>query len=223
MKMGDGVMLDVRFQLKKLARSALAPLLYRYPPFTLAPERLYLFLHYLIEAREVPGAVVEIGCNLGGTAIIARKMLQRLGMNKRYICIDTFDGFVASQFAADTARGTPARDRTLFSGNSRVLVGKIMDHHGCDDVTLVEGDVATLPDADLPEQCSVVLVDVDLTEPTFVALQRFWPRLAEGGVMLVDDCAEHSSWKARLGYSRFCDAEHLSARYQHGMGLVVKR
>ena len=120
-------MLDVRFQLKKIARSALAPLLYRYPPFTLAPERLYLFLHHLIETRDVPGAVVEIGCNLGGTAIVARKMLRRLDMNKRYICIDTFDGFVDSQFAADTAHGTPARDRTMFSGNSRVLVGKIMD------------------------------------------------------------------------------------------------
>jgi O-methyltransferase len=80
------VMLDVRFQIKKIARSALAPLLYRYPPFTLAPERLYLFMHYLIETQDVPGAVVEIGCNLGGTAIIARKMLRRLGMDKPYVC-----------------------------------------------------------------------------------------------------------------------------------------
>jgi O-methyltransferase len=126
-------MVDVRFRLKKLARSALAPLLYRYPPFTLAPERLYLFMHHLIETQTVPGAVVEIGCNLGGSAIIARKMLRRLGMDKSYICIDTFDGFVDAQFVADTARGTPAGDRTMFSGNSRVLVGKIMDQHGCDD------------------------------------------------------------------------------------------
>jgi predicted O-methyltransferase YrrM len=215
-------MLDVRFQFKKLARSALAPLLYRYPPFTLAPERLYLFLHCLIETRDVPGAVVEIGCNLGGTAIIARKMLHRLGMAKRYICIDTFDGFVESQFAADAARGTPASDRTLFAGNSRVLVGRIMDQHGCDDVTLIEGDITTLPAAELPDTCSVVLVDVDLTEPTLVALQRFWPRLARGGMILVDDCAEHSSWKARIAYTRFCENEGLTPDFRYGMGLLVK-
>ena len=215
-------MLDVRLQLKKIARSALAPLLYRYPPFTLAPERLYLFLHHLIETRDVPGAVVEIGCNLGGTAIVARKMLRRLDMNKRYICIDTFDGFVDSQFAADTAHGTPARDRTMFSGNSRVLVGKIMDQHGCDNVTLIEGDVTTLPDDDLPDTCSVVLIDVDLTEPTLVSLERFWPRLAKGGVILVDDCAEHSSWKARIAYERFCGTNGLPPVYRFGMGVLVK-
>jgi O-methyltransferase len=215
-------MLDVKFQIKKLARSALAPLLYRYPPFTLAPERLYLFMHYLIETRDVPGAVVEIGCNLGGTAIIARKMLHRLGMDKPYVCIDTFDGFIDSQFEADRTRGTPADDRTLFSGNSRVLVGKIMDHHGCDDVTLIEGDIASLPDADLPDQCSVVLADVDLTDPTYVAMHRFWPRLTKGGVMLVDDCADHSSWQARVAYSRFCETTGLAPHYRFGMGIVVK-
>lgn len=215
-------MLDVRFQLKKLARTALTPLLYRYPPFTLAPERLYLFLHHLIETRNIPGAVVEIGCNLGGTAIIARKMLNRLGMDKRYICIDTFDGFIGAQFEADAARGTPVHHRTLFSGNSRLLVGRILDHHGCDDVTLIEGDVTTLPDTTLPDMCSIVLIDVDLTEPTSVSLRRFWPRLASGGVILVDDCAEHSSWKARAAYARFCEAEGLAQDYRYGMGLLVK-
>jgi O-methyltransferase len=215
-------MLDMKFQIKKLARNALAPLLYRYPPFTLAPERLYLFMHYLIETRDVPGAVVEIGCNLGGTAIIARKMLHRLGMEKPYVCIDTFDGFIDSQFEADRTQGTPAHDRTLFSGNSRVLVGKIMDHHGCDDVSLIEGDIASLPDSGLPDQCSVVLADVDLTEPTYVAMHRFWPRLAKGGVLLVDDCAEHSSWQARVAYMRFCEAAGLPPHYRFGMGIVVK-
>jgi cephalosporin hydroxylase len=215
-------MVDVRFQLKKIARSALAPLLYRYPPFTLAPERLYLFLHHLIETRDVPGAVVEIGCNLGGSAIIARKMLERLGMDKRYVCIDTFDGFIDAQFAADTAHGTPKQDRTMFSGNSRILVGKIMDQHGCDDVTLIEGDVATLAEDDLPDVCSMVLVDVDLTEPTLVSLERFWPRLAKGGVILVDDCAEQSSWKARLAYERFCADKGIPPIYRFGMGLLVK-
>jgi predicted O-methyltransferase YrrM len=215
-------MLGVRFEIKRLARSALAPLLYRYPPFTLAPERLYLFLHYLIATRDVPGAVVEIGCNLGGSAVIARKMLRRLGMEKRYICIDTFDGFIESQFAADTARGTPAHDRTMFSGNSRELVARIMDQHGCDDITLIEGDVTTLPAATLPDSCSLVLIDVDLTEPTLVSLQRFWPRLARGGMILVDDCAEQSSWKARIAYTRFCESEGLTPDFRYGMGLIIK-
>ncbi len=216
-------MLDVKYQVKKIARNALAPLLYRYPPFALAPERLYLFLHYLIETRDVPGPVIEIGCNLGGTAIIARRMLDRLGVEKPYICIDTFDGFIDTQFAADAALGTPTQDRTLFSGNSRGLVAKIMGQHGCTDITLIQGDVGALPEHALPATCSAVLVDVDLTEPTYISLQRFWPRLAAGGAMLVDDCPEQSSWKARLGYARFCESQNLEPAYRHGMGILIRQ
>ncbi len=119
----------LRHGLKRMARSALAPLLYRYPPFALAPERLYLFLHHLILTKDVPGPIVEIGCNLGGTTVIAKRMLDRLGVKKPYICIDTFDGFVDRQFATDAALGTPIKDQDLFSGNSKELVAKILHQH----------------------------------------------------------------------------------------------
>jgi len=214
--------MSMALQLKRMARSALVPMIYRYPPFALAPERLYLFLHHLIETRDVPGPIVEIGCNLGGTAIIARRMLRGLGIDKPYICIDTFDGFIDEQFAVDEALGTPAEVHDLFSGNSKELVTKILRRHQCDDIELRQGDITTLPDDALPDGCSTVLVDVDLTEPTYAALKRFWPRMSRGGVMLIDDCPENSGWKARIGYSRFCRDLRLPESYRFGMGLVTR-
>jgi SAM-dependent methyltransferase len=212
---------SMKYRLKRLGRSALAPLLYRYPPFALAPERLYVLLHYLIETRDVPGPVVEVGCNLGGTAIIAKRLLKGLGASKPYVCIDTFDGFIGTQFSTDVALGTPSRSETLFSGNSRALVAKILRQHGCGDVKLVEGDIITLPEERLPHGCSLVLVDVDLTEPTYAALKRFLPRMAPGGVILVDDCGEGSPWKARIGYSRACREERRAESYLHEMGIIA--
>jgi hypothetical protein len=44
--------------------------------------------------------------------------------------------------------------------------------------------------------------------------------MSPGGVILVDDCAEGSSWKARVGYDRFCRDEGLQTRYLYGMGIV---
>jgi len=214
--------MSIRYELKRMTRTALVPLLYRYPPFVLAPERLYLFMHYLIATKEVPGAVVEIGCNLGGTAVIAKRMLDRLNANKPYFCIDTFDGFVSEQFEADAALGTPSKDQNLFSGNSKELVSKIMQRHGCGEVKLVQGYVTKVPDAALPQQCSGVLLDVDLTEPTYIALQRFWPRLASGGFILVDDCQDGGSWKARIGYSAFCRENGLEEQYMYGMGVLLR-
>jgi hypothetical protein len=213
--------MNMRYQLKHLARSALVPLLYRYPPFALAPERLYVLMHHLIETKDVPGAIVEVGCNLGGTAVIAKQLLDRLDIRKPYICIDTFDGFVDAQFATDVGLGTPQSDQHLFSGNSKQLVAKILRQHRCTGVDLVQGDVTSLPDAALPAQCSLVLADVDLTEPTYITMKRFWPRLAPRGAILVDDCPANSSWKARIGYSRFCGEQGLPERYLFGMGIVT--
>ncbi len=208
-------------KIKEMARSSLVPLLYRYPPTCLAPERLYLYLHYLVECKDVPGDIVEIGCNLGGTAAVARNMTRRLGINKRYLCYDTFDGFIEQQFTNDVGLGTPTRNRHMFSGNSQKLVAKILRRHKADDVALIQGDITTIPDSKLPESCSVVLLDIDLAEPTYHALKRFWPRLAPGGVILVDDCPESTDWKARIGYSRFCQEAGLAEQYRHGMGVLV--
>jgi O-methyltransferase len=215
-------MLDMKQGLKRLARNALVPLIYRYPPFVLAPERLYLFLHHLVQTKDVSGAVDEIGCNLGGTSVIAKRMLNRLDVRKPYICIDTFDGFVDHQFAADVSLGTPSKDQDMFSGNSKDLVAKILRRHQCDDIELVQGDVATVPETLLPDRCSAVLLDVDLTEPTYAALNRFWPRLAPGGVILVDDCLKDISWKAQIGYSRFCTENRMPEQYVHGMGILTR-
>jgi len=214
--------MNVRQALKRAARSALVPVIYRYPPSVLAPERLYVLLHYLTQTKQVPGAVVEVGCNLGGTAVVAKQMLNGLGITKPYICIDTFDGFVGEQFERDVALGTPVENRHSFSSSSRSLVAKILHQHDCDDITLVQGDIVTIADDALPAQCSLVLADVDLTEPTYFTLKRLWPRLAPNGVLLVDDCAEGTNWKARIGYSRFCEEHGLAECYMHGMGIAVR-
>lgn len=213
--------MGMKQQLKHMARSALVPLIYRYPPFVLAPERLYLLLHHLLETKDVAGSVVEVGCNLGGTTVIAKKMLDRLGIAKPYVCIDTFDGFVAEQFASDVELGTPACDQEMFSGNSKELVAKILRQHQCADVELIQGDITTLAVEALPAKCSLALIDVDLTEPTYVALKLLWPRMAAGGVILIDDCPPTSSWKARDGYIRFCNEYGVEQKYLYGMGIVA--
>ena len=208
--------------LKAAAKYVLAPLLYRSPPSGLQPERLYLYLHQLILRQQVEGDVVEVGCNLAGTAVIASRMLSRLGVRKRYICYDTFGGFTTEQFAPDHAAGTPRRDRHAFSANSKHLVEKILRQHSAQQVELVQGDITQLPDGSFPAKIAVCLLDVDLSEPTYGALTRLYPKLSEGGVILVDDCPPGSSWKARIGYERFMADAALPETYQYGMGMVVK-
>lgn len=198
-----------------------ARLFTRKPEAVLQPERLYLYLDALWKRRDLPGAVVEIGCYRGGTSLLASRFLRRSGFPRRYIAYDTFGGFVADQFHADVKLGTPGDFRRHFADNSLALVRRSLDRYDGKDIELVQGDIATLPDSALPDQIAVALVDVDLDIPVHRALERILPRMVKGGVIFVDDCPENYSWAgARVGYKRFVDAMHLPERYSMGLGII---
>ena len=110
----------------------------------------------------------------------------------------------------------------MFAANSKTLVQRILAYHEAPDVRLVEGDITQIADSALGGPYAVVLLDIDLSEPTYVALKRFWPLLSPGGAIYVDDCPEGKNWKARLGYQRFCREYGLPEVYEFGLGVVQR-
>jgi O-methyltransferase len=195
----------------------------------LGPERLYVYLDMIWQRRDVEGAVVEVGCWLGGTAAMARQFLRNSGIEKRYVCIDTFTGFVPEQLAAEGQRLDDRRP--TFTGASLETVRRLLRHYGCEDVELVAGDIVTLDEELLPPSISVALVDVDLELPVYEALRRVWPRLAPGGVILVDDCPDDPASErayrfrfpgAKRAYGRFVSEIGRDPGYRLGMGIVTR-
>lgn len=205
-----------------LKRHALGRVLYRHHPVGLMPERLYAWLDALRDIRDVPGDIVEIGCSVGGTAALSWSFLDRTGDRRRYVCIDTFSGFIPEQFDVDVASGTDPAKRTMFDGNSLNLARWVLAHHGAEAVELVQGDIMRLDPARMPSSIAAALVDVDLAEPVRAALERVWPRLSPGGIVLVDDCPEDTDWQARRGYQEFCRTYEQPERYLFGMGVVTR-
>jgi O-methyltransferase len=211
------------YRFRYAVKYMLAPVLYRHAPFGLAPERLAIYLNCLLEKSHVPGDVAEIGCNIAGTAVIASKIVERFSPQKSYICYDTFQGFVDDQFDVDLTAGTPGSLRKYFSANSEKLAKRILRLHGRNDVVLVKGDATKLTTQQLRDKYSVILLDVDLSEPTYKILELFYPRLSSGGVILIDDCIEgNDDWKAIIGYRRFCAEQKLAEEYRYGFGIVSK-
>jgi SAM-dependent methyltransferase len=197
--------------------------LYRRPVSSLKPERLYAYLDALWHRRGADGDVVEVGCYLGGTAAIAYQLLRRTGNTKRYVCVDTFGGFVDSQFARDVELGTPEHCRGHFAENSVELVRRLLRSYDCEEIELVQADVTRLPPERLPERIAVSLVDVDLEVPVYEALRRIVPRLSPGGIVLVDDCGSDDDYAgARSGYARFARENGVPERYFLGMGVVER-
>jgi O-methyltransferase len=214
--------MSLKHKLVMQMKYALAPLIFRFPPFGLQPERLATYLSGLLSRIDLPGDVAEVGCHLGGTAAIAAPMLKTQGWTGDYICYDTFGGFVDDQFDTDVRLGTPKSHKGMFSSNSERLVRRVLDYHNASHVKLIAGDITKIPEDKFSERYSVVLLDVDLSEPTYRGLQRFWPRIVPGGVIYVDDCPVGYDWKAREGYSRFCRENGIVECYQYGFGVLEK-
>jgi O-methyltransferase len=203
---------------KRTARSLLATRIYPRPVSELHPGGLYAYFDALWQRRELEGTVVEVGCWLGGTAALARRMMREADMGNPYVCIDTFGGFVPSQLAAEPSGSTGTT--SSFASNSPEIVGRLLRHWGAGDVTLVPGDIATLPETALPLKVAVALIDVDLKVPVYEGLRRLYPRLVEGGIALVDDCADPEWPGAREGYEQFVAEAGLESEIFLGMGVV---
>jgi O-methyltransferase len=202
----------------------LAPILYRYPPYGSHPAGIGVFLHELLVRQDVPGDIAEVGCSMGGTACIASSAARIYSPDKTYTCFDTFSGFVEEHVATDIGHGTPETVRKSYRHNSPILVRRILDMHSCQDVRIVVGDITKIDDSKFSDKYSVVLLDVDLSEPIYIALTRFYPRLSNGGIILVDDCREvpGQQWKASLGFKRFCQEIGCPAEIRNGFGVVEK-
>ena len=189
----------------------------------LNPERYAIFLRALAQRRDDPGAILEVGCFRGKTAADAFRSLKDWGAERRYVCIDTFSGFVPDQFDEDRELGTEASFSTQFSFNTRRSVERMFRRLGYDEIEVVEGDIVELPDSSLPEEISVCLMDVDLAIPIHEGLKKIYPRMVAGGVILVDDCEEQgqTEWAgARVGYKRFVEEAGLPERYDGGFGVI---
>lgn len=201
---------------------AAAPLVLRNPVSGLATMRLYAYLDELNRTKDVEGAVVEVGTHLAGTSALAYRFLRQIGVERRYVCIDTFSGFVQRQFEDDVRVGVPAADGSLFSHNSVALVRQLLKLYGTEEIELIEADVCAMNLDELPSQVAVALIDVDLAVPIRASLDALYPRMAPGGVILVDDCPEVTSWVgARQEYLRWVSERGLEPDFSFGFGRII--
>jgi len=209
--------------LKTKAKRYIAPLLYKFPPVFLTPAGQYIWLDVLKNTGDTGAAIVEIGCYLGGTAAISAKFLSEIGSNNEYYVIDTFGGFVEEQFDSEFKYGGgSAMLRHHFTSNTPDLARWVLDRHGGKDVKIIQGDVTKSPDHLIPEAIAACLIDIDLADPIYECLCRIYPRIIEGGTIVVDDCDSNTLYKAKVGFDRFLKEKNVEGHIRFGKGVIVK-
>jgi predicted O-methyltransferase YrrM len=176
-------------------------------------------------ARGIPGAFVECGVWRGGSGMMMAHRLMRHGKSDRELYLyDTFDGMSEpTEFDIQANSGKAAADLLASADKSTAVwaysplddVKRNLARTGYPDARLhfVVGKVEDTIPAEAPEQIALLRLDTDWYESTRHELEHLYPRLAPGGVLIIDD---YGHWE---GARRAVD-EYLAA---HDISLLLNR
>jgi O-methyltransferase len=197
--------------------------MYTVYPYMFDPDQLIFIASSLVE-QEIPGCCLEVGCAAGATtAFVNRAMLQQ-GISRRYVAIDTFQGFPTDQSDFEiNKRGKPAHIKESFTINNPAWVDRSLRLAKVSGVELITADAATFDYTTLGP-IAWCLLDVDLYVPIAAALPGIYEALAPGGIIIVDDCQEDERWDGALqAFDEFTDARGFPRTIAHRKLSIIRK
>ncbi len=152
--------------------------------------------------RSVPGDFVETGTWRGGCGILMRALLEAFGDRERKVWLfDSFEGLPKpdpESFPVD--KGDQFWTCNSYLGVSLEQVRANFQRYELLDerVRMVKGWFRdTVPNADIGP-ISVLRLDGDMYESTWLVLKHFYPKLSPGGFIIIDDYGAVPSCKAAV-------------------------
>lgn len=191
-------------------------------------ERLYALYKAVdhVVRHDIAGDFVECGVWRGGSVMMMALVLQRLGEKRRIHCFDTFEGMPpptdadirheTGENAAEILARTPKQDGDFIWAMAALdLVRQNVCSTGYTDslVTYHKGLVEETVPSRAPDAISLLRLDTDWYESTKHELVHLYPRLASGGILIIDD---YGFWRG----ARKATDEYLA---EHRTNLFLTR
>ena len=143
--------------------------------------------------RGIPGDFIETGVWRGGTCILMRAALKAYGDTNRVVwAADSFAGLPPPDPRYPQDEGSTFHNYSDLLGVSLDQVRENFRRYGLldDQVRFLKGWFKdTLPAAPIP-RLAIARLDGDLYASTMDALEALYPKLSQGGYLIVDDYGE---------------------------------
>ena len=162
----------------------------RFREFTMIPKNLYLDnLKIAEKARNLEGDVVECGVWRGGMVAGIAELFRA---DKNYYLFDSFEGLPPAKdidgVAAKEWQKNP--DGEFYNDNCKAEIDfaiKAMDQTGASYKCIKGWFSETLKDISFIGQISLLRLDGDWYESTMECLTALFPKVVEGGIIIIDD------------------------------------
>lgn len=159
----------------------------------ISAEGLRIILRELTLTDEVPGYVVELGCNVGTTSIFIQT---HLSSSKVFHVYDSFQGLPDK-----TPEDENTVERQFVKGQCLTSLERFKETFTKQGVPLPEIHVGWFKDAEYPGQISFAFFDGDFYSSIMDSWQKVYHNLAPGAVVCVHDY----DWDVLPGVRRACD------------------
>lgn len=180
---------------------------------TFLSPRALLDLRQLVREMDelsVPGSVIEAGCALGGSAIV----IAASKSNDRPMTVHDVFGMIPKPGEHDgadvheryekiVAGAAEGFDGDTYYGYEKNLKDKVADSFARLDVDLITSNVSLVEglfeDTIWPDgPVALAHVDGDWYKSVKVCLERIWPHLSRGGVIVIDDYDDWSGCRTAV-------------------------
>lgn len=154
--------------------------------------------------ERVPGDFVELGCYRGATSIWLRSLLDCIGDEQRTIHVfDSFQGMPTPK---------PVDLDHVGEGDLVASPEDVLDIHKKWDrqpPVIHPGWFHDTLQGELPDQIAFAYIDGDFYDSVAISLEQCVPRMAKGGIVVIDDYADMArnprAWNGFPGVKRACD------------------
>jgi uncharacterized protein YjgD (DUF1641 family) len=134
--------------------------------------------------NNLEGSIAELGVFKGDFA----KIINRLFPQKTLYLFDTFEGFHQEEAKHDVENNYAKKaflDKCNYFKDTNIEI--VMDKMQYKDKCIVRKGYFPQTTNEIEDRFSLVSIDVDLYEPIYNGLEYFYPRLVEGGYILLHD------------------------------------
>ena len=157
---------------------------------------------------DVPGDLVELGCNAGGTTVFLQMLIDEFSPSRKLHAYDSFEGLPApSHFDS-----YPGEASHLKEGECKATVEDLLNtfkRWGVQPPIVHKGWFEDTLSSQLPNQIAFGYIDADFYESILVSLKYIWARLSPKGLLLIDDYGDRSrnqnAWEGLPGVKAACD------------------
>jgi hypothetical protein len=184
---------------------------------------LYKATEYIVR-QSLAGDIVECGVWRGGSSMLVALALGRLESTDRTLYLyDTFAGMSQPSERDINLFGEQARRLLDESSRDELIwayatLGEVRANlhatsYPAERLRFVQGKVENTLPAEAPERIALLRLDTDWYEPTHHELEHLFPRLVEGGVLLLDDYGHWAGARAAVD-------EYFG---EHGISMLLNR